>query len=177
MVKDKTNIYLDKDYADLKNILEQYIESKRDKGTETVYTASTYLKWLQEKTRLISNESSFSIPEGVTLKRTNVVWIDFGFNIGQEFGGKHPAIILRISGEQVFVMPLSSQAPDPSDQKKPMYVKVPIVYDFPPMTRWLNVLNMKSVSMVRIDFNSNIGRVSGKIMDKISESLALCGIN
>ena len=35
------------------------------------------------------------IAKYVILKRGNVVWIDFGFNIGNEFGGMHPAIILK----------------------------------------------------------------------------------
>ncbi len=30
--------------------------------------------------------------------RGAVVWIEFGFNIGNEFGGRHPAIIMRKTG-------------------------------------------------------------------------------
>ncbi|MEF9946672.1 MAG: hypothetical protein RR737_08825 [Lachnospiraceae bacterium] len=29
----------------------------------------------------------------LVLIRGNVVWVEFGFNVGCEFGGKHPAII------------------------------------------------------------------------------------
>lgn len=43
----------------------------------------------------ISIEDTMLIAKYVILKRGNVVWIDFGFNIGNEFGGMHPAIILK----------------------------------------------------------------------------------
>ena len=45
------------------------------------------------------------------LKRGNVVWIDFGFNIGNEFGGMHPAIILKNFDNEIFVLPISSKKP------------------------------------------------------------------
>lgn len=174
--KDKSKVDLIKDYEELKECLEAFIEKNKDKDGETVYTASTFLNWLQRKTQIISNEKDFIIPEGIELKRTKVFWIDFGFNIGQEFGGKHPAIIMRVSGQKVFALPLSSQAPDEDKRDLPIFVKIPLVYDLPSMTRWANVLNITCVSVQRIDFSSPSGRVRGKFMDKISEALAKCGI-
>lgn len=174
--KDKTIVDLDKDYNQLKECLEAFIERNKDKDPETVYTASTFLSWLRRKTQIITKEKDFVIPEGVELKRTKVFWVDFGFNIGQEFGGKHPAIILRVSGQQVFVLPLSSQAPDEEKKDKAMFVKIPLVYDLPPMIRWGNVLNITCVSVQRIDFASPSGRVSGNFMDRISEAIAKCGV-
>jgi mRNA-degrading endonuclease toxin of MazEF toxin-antitoxin module len=174
--KDKSKIDLYSDYYQLKKCLETFIEKNKDKDEETVYTASDFLNWLQRKVQIITNEKDFTIPEGIELKRTKVFWIDFGFNIGQEFGGKHPAIILRVSGEKVFALPLSSQAPDEDKKVLPMFVKIPIVYDLAPMTRWANVLNITCVSIQRIDLSSPSGRVPGKIMDKISEALTKCGL-
>ena len=43
----------------------------------------------------ISKEDTMLLTKKVLLKRGNVVWIDLGFNIGNEFGGMHPAIILK----------------------------------------------------------------------------------
>ncbi len=43
----------------------------------------------------ISKEDTMLLTKKVLLKRGNVIWIDFGFNIGNEFGGMHPAIILK----------------------------------------------------------------------------------
>lgn len=39
----------------------------------------------------------------------NIIWVEFGFNIGNEFGGKHPAIILKnIQNRTLLVAPVSS---------------------------------------------------------------------
>lgn len=172
----KQNVNIESDYQDLINCLEDFVKKNKDCETETVYTASTFLRWIKRKTEIISQEKEFTVSKDIELRRTKVFWVDFGFNIGQEFGGKHPAIILRVSGQQVFVLPLSSQAPDPDKIDNPMFVKIPNVFDFPYMTRWINVLNIKCVSIQRIDFSSHSGRVSGKIMDKISEAISKCGI-
>ncbi|MFZ5651291.1 MAG: type II toxin-antitoxin system PemK/MazF family toxin [Bacillota bacterium] len=172
----KIDVNLDNDFEELKICLKSFIKENKEKDQETVYKASEFIKWLKRKVELYAVEKSFSPPEGFDLKRTKVFWIDFGFNIGQEFGGKHPAIILRVSGEQVFVLPLSSQSPNEDKKDKPMYVKVPIVYDFPPMIRWANVFNIRCVSVQRIDFSSISGRVPGFVMDNISKAIAICGI-
>ena len=51
------------------------------------------------------------ITKKAVLKRGNVVWIDFGFNIGNEFGGMHPAVILKNFDKDLFVVPISSKKP------------------------------------------------------------------
>ena len=59
----------------------------------------------------ISKEDTMLLTKKVLLKRGNVVWIDFGFNIGNEFGGMHPAIILKNFDNEIFVLPISSKKP------------------------------------------------------------------
>lgn len=174
--KDKTKVNLSQDYDELIKCLKGFVDKHDGVEDEAVYTASTFLNWLQRKVELVSNEKTFTIPPNIDLRRTKVFWVEFGFNIGQEFGGKHPAIILRVSGEQVFVLPLSSQSPDENKKNLPMYVKIPIVFDLPPMIRWVNVLNITCVSIQRIDFESKSGRVPGPILDKISEAISKSGI-
>ena len=174
--KAKTQIDLSQDYSELVKCLEGFVDMNKASDEEAVYTASIFLSWLKRKVELVSNENNFAIPPEIDLRRSKVFWVDFGFNVGQEFGGKHPAIILRVSDQQVFVLPLSSQAPDDDKKKLPMYVKVPMVYDIPPMTRWANVLNITCVSVQRIDFSSKTGRVPGLILDKISAAISICGI-
>ncbi|WP_266016227.1 type II toxin-antitoxin system PemK/MazF family toxin, partial [Klebsiella pneumoniae] len=97
---------------------------------------------------------------------TKVVWIDFGFNIADEFGGKHPAIIYRPSGNQVFVFPLTTQPPN--SRNKDLFVKVDYIKNFKKMDRWVNILNLKCVSVQRIDFTSDVGEVNGKVMNDLS---------
>lgn len=47
----------------------------------------------------IPKKDALLLAKKVLLKRGNVVWVDFGFNIGNEFGGMHPAIILKNDGQ------------------------------------------------------------------------------
>jgi len=59
----------------------------------------------------ISFENTMSIAKRILFKRGNVVWVDFGFNIGTEFGGMHPAIILKNFESELLVVPISSKMP------------------------------------------------------------------
>lgn len=127
-----------------------------------------YLEWLQKKSNIVRNENAFKIPNEQVLKRGNVVWVEFGFNIGKEFGGRHPALILRRTGDSVFVVPLSSQEPT---KKKDWHVEIKKVYGFKNMTRWVNVLRVVSVSVQRIDFSASIGNVKGEVLNDINEAL------
>ena len=95
-------------------------------------------QWLKpEKQSIISNYYNFdtlsqqyvisvkksSVPEpdvelimrSLVLIRKTVIWVDFGYNIGTEFGGRHPAIILKNLKDSLVVIPLSSQEPKKMD--------------------------------------------------------------
>ena len=52
----------------------------------------------------ISNDDVKLLMKYVLFKRGNVIWIDFGFNIGNEFGGMHPAVILKNFDNDLFVI-------------------------------------------------------------------------
>ena len=47
----------------------------------------------------------------ILLNIGNVVWIDFGVNIGNEFGEMHPAVILKNFDKDLFIVPISSKKP------------------------------------------------------------------
>lgn len=57
----------------------------------------------------ISKEEIKLLAKKILFKRGNVVWIDFEFSIGSEFGGMHPAIILKKFWNDLFVLPVSSK--------------------------------------------------------------------
>lgn len=172
----KSSINLTSDYENLKKTVEDYINNLDQTDEEIIYTASLFLNWLSTKTNLVSNEDQFSKPDKINIRRGSVVWVDFGFNVGEEFGGKHPAVILRVSGKKVFVAPLSSQKP--KNPQLPMYVKVGPndVKRFKKIERWINVLNITGVSIQRIDFSSIPGSIKGSILDDISEAIKIAGI-
>lgn len=111
------------------------------------------------------------IMRSLVLIRKTVVWVDFGYNIGTEFGGRHPAIILKNLKNSLVVTPLSSQAPKNMDYN----VKVDKVYGFPEMPRWTNVTRITQVSLSRVHFEK-FGDVKPAVLKEIREKLVVCGI-
>ncbi len=132
-----------------------------------------YFQWISTKTQFVMDEPSFVCDKGDKLVRGAVVWIEFGFNIGNEFGGRHPAIILRKTGSSIFVVPLSSQEPN---EKKDYHVKVEKVYGFRNMVRWTNVLKLQNVSIQRVDTTASMGNVKGDVLNDINNALKKCHI-
>lgn len=139
----------------------------------------------------ISKEDTMLLTKKVLLKRGNVVWIDFGFNIGNEFGGMHPAIILKNFDNEIFVLPISSKKPkeykkleqnyhqkkitlEECEKKKAQIteiVQIDNIYRFKDMIRWANITRMKKVSILRLNFNGTIGKVDGKYLSTINEKI------
>ena len=96
----------------------------------------------------VPNEDIEIIARSLVLIRKVVVWVDFGYNIGTEFGGRHTAIILKNLKDSLIVIPLSSQEPKTMDYS----VKVDKVYGYPLMPRWANVTRITQVSLSRVHF-------------------------
>ena len=132
-----------------------------------------YFEWVTLKTSIIQSEKQFDISDEdrKLIRRGNVLWVNFGFNIGSEFGGHHPAIIIRRMGNGVYVIPLDSgKVPDDKKDKK-YYIDVPYVYGFSKVPRHCNIYKMLCIDPRRIDFNNINGSVNGKVLDKISDAL------
>lgn len=129
----------------------------------------------------------------VLFKRGNVVWVDFGFNIGNEFRGMHPAIILKNFNNELFVLPVSSKKPkeymkieqeykngkitfEECEKKKSKItevVQIDSIYRFKDMIRWANITRMKKVSILRLNFNGTIGKIDGRYLSIINEKIGL----
>ena len=125
-------------------------------------------------------------------KRGNVVWIDFGFNIGNEFGGMHPAIILKNFDKDLFVLPVSSKKPLEYEKLEKMLtdgkiseqecearknkiteiVQLNDINGFKKMIRWANITRIRKVSLLRLNFSGTIGRIDGAYMNKISKKIS-----
>ena len=113
----------------------------------------------------------------ILFKRGNVIWLDFGFNIGNEFGGMHPAVILKNFDNDLFVVPISSKKPaeyvkieqDLKDKKitEKEYqkrknditeiVELSKINGFRNMLRWARITRMEKISMLRVNFSGTIG--------------------
>ncbi len=97
--------------------------------------------------------------------RGNVVWVEFGFNVGCEFGGKHPAVILKNLGEILIVAPLTSGKPN--SPKKPAEVIINMVYGLPKRDRYTNITRITPISCYRVDLNSPVGSIHSKDLKEI----------
>ena len=139
----------------------------------------------------ISKKDTILLAKNLLLKRGHVVWIDFGFNVGNEFGGMHPAIILKNFGKELFVLPISSKKPkeyiklekeynnkkitfeeyERKKEKITEIVQINNIYRFKNMLRWANITRMKKVSILRLNFGGTIGKVDGKYLSIINKKI------
>lgn len=164
-----------------------------DIGNENdVKRTKNYLSALLSHIDAINRERIFELTDkqDQILKRGNVVWVDFGFNIGTEFGGRHPAIILkRIKQiDQIVVIPLDSSSDIPDTELKrensDFWVKIlgEEIWGMTNQIRWANVYNITQVSNIRVDFFDNEGNlkyfsVDYEVLDRIDEKVKQFGYN
>lgn len=140
----------------------------------------------------ISFDDTMLIMKKILLKRANVVWIDFGFNIGNEFGGMHPAVILKNFDKDIFVLPVSSKKPIEYEKIEKEFeegkisqeecikkkdkiteiVQLDNIIGFKEMIRWANITRIRKVSILRLNFSGTIGRIDGEYINKISSKIS-----
>ena len=135
----------------------------------------------------ISVEDTLLLAKYILFKRGNVVWVDFGFNIGREFGGIHPAIILKNLNSELFVLPVSSKIPSEYKKIEEKYTdfekynkekqhineifEINKIFGFKNMVRWANITRIKKISILRLNFAGSIGAISGNDLDIISQKI------
>lgn len=76
---------------DLNKMLEAYINDSSIKHLKKAHLISY---WVKDYVRFINFEEKFDPAKNIAYKRGNVVKINFGFNIGSEYGGLHYGIVL-----------------------------------------------------------------------------------
>lgn len=129
----------------------------------------------------------------VLFKRGNVIGLDFGFNIGNEFGGMHPAVILKNFDNDLFVVPISSKKPleyvkiehdfknkkitDDECQKRKdaitEIIELSKINGFRNMLRWARITRMKKISILRVNFSGTIGTLDGIDMDTTANKISI----
>ncbi len=120
---------------------------------------------------ILNNDSSkSSLEHNEMLIKGNVLWVNFGENIGNEFSGLHPALILNahIKSGDVFVLPINSGHSKPSLGYQ---IDIPRIYGFKDKPRYVNLYRAQWLSIKRIDFENRIGHIDRKLFKKISDSL------
>ena len=93
----------------LNNLLEGYIN---DPSGNHLKKANLISYWLKDYVRLINFEEKFDPKRNISYKRGNIVKLNFGFNIGSEYGGLHYGIVIdnhnALSSPVLTVIPLTS---------------------------------------------------------------------
>ena len=194
--QDEKYIYRNIAKYTLKNyVISKYTYNKSNKIVKSIIKSNYIFK----DNKYIFNNQEISIEDTkllmkyVLFKRGNVIWIDFGFNIGNEFGGMHPAVILKNFEKDLFVLPISSKKPieyiriekefeqgkitieESKKQKKELteIIELDKINGFKKMLRWARITRMKKVSILRLNFLGTIGTLDGKYMDNISKKICL----
>lgn len=93
----------------LNGLLESYIN---EPSGNHLKKANLLAYWLKDYVKMINFEEKFEPTRNISYKRGNVVKLNFGFNIGCEYGGLHYGIVLDLDNEHnspvVTVIPLTS---------------------------------------------------------------------
>ena len=89
--------------------LDNYYEIHKDEDfSNKRNTPKDYLEWIDKKTKIIINSPEFLQKSKEYIIRGDVIWVEFGFNIGEEFSGRHPAVVLKNGGKTLLVCGSSS---------------------------------------------------------------------
>ena len=93
----------------LNNLLEGCIN---DPSGSHLKKANLISYWLKDYVRLINFEEKFDPKRNISYKRGNIVKLNFGFNVGSEYGGLHYGIVIdnhnALSSPVLTVIPLTS---------------------------------------------------------------------
>ncbi len=89
--------------------------------TKDMKTARNLLLWMSKWTSYLPRESSFRPDRLKAYKQREIILVDFGFNLGGEFGGRHYAVVLEKNNHPkasvILVAPITSY--DPNKGQKP----------------------------------------------------------
>lgn len=93
----------------LNSMLEGFIN---DPSGQRLKKANLLSYWIKDYVRMINFEEAFEPTRNISYKRGNIVKVNFGFNIGAEYGGLHYGIVLDNNNSHnspvVTVIPLTS---------------------------------------------------------------------
>jgi len=155
----------------IQNTLDTYSDiHKNEDFSNKKHTPKEYLEWINKKTNIIMYSSNFFKKSKEYIARGDVVWVEFGFNIGEEFSGRHPAVVLKNSGKTLLVLPITSKQPTKKQLANKAYIELGRVYNFKTMRRWVNIFNIIPISIERIDFTKKKGNIKGFDLDNISKA-------
>ena len=96
----------------LNKMLECYINDSSEQAQKHLKKANLISYWLKDYVKLINFEEKFNPCKNISYKRGNIVKLNFGFNIGSEYGGLHYGVVLDNNNSHhspvITVIPLTS---------------------------------------------------------------------
>lgn len=139
-----------------------------------------YINWLQNNNNYLRWELLFDPQRLLRYRRGDIVFLDFGFNVGTEFGGLHWAVVIednpKTSGN-VTVVPLSSLEKDKLEENLHRgevylgYIQEPGKQ----LPTYAKVNQIRAVSKIRIykpkRASDGIYRLANDQLDKIDQEI------
>lgn len=96
-----------------KQLLYRYKSYVKELMQKDYKKAAILVYWLRDYLGYIKNEKTFKPRQLITYKRGQIVFVNFGFRVGQELGGLHYAIVLDVKNNKgnttLTVIPLKSK--------------------------------------------------------------------
>ena len=167
--------------------IRDYVFSSPQRNAKDKETLINRIKWIDKYISILDNKEychKMSIPD---LYRGDVILVELGENLGKEFSGQHPAVVLRDCSsniDQVFILPLTSKKPKGFNHRvKGIYLefrRIPGMKGYRHPTNshhpnngkhWCNILNIRNVSKSRIDYPPVPCRMDGDDLTAISETI------
>lgn len=119
-----------------------------------------YLKWLEVQTKYFSWEETFDPTYLIKYNRGDVIFTNFGYNVGSEFGGPHYAAVLDNNdktSQTMMVVPLSSL--DEGESEKDLHEMdafIGVIPDINDKKVFARVAQMRALSKIRIYSPRNV---------------------
>ena len=95
MGSDRTNQEIAIYTATVIQELEDYLQHLQQIGDQENKRSEKIAQWVENWTKYLNTEKKFNSRSIKALKRGSIVYADFGFNVGMEYGGLHYAIVLN----------------------------------------------------------------------------------
>lgn len=129
MGSDRTNQEIAIYTATVIQELEDYLQHLQQIGDQENKRSEKIAQWIENWTKYLNTEKKFNSRSINALKRGSIVYADFGFNVGREYGGLHYAIVLNKkdarSNHLLHVLPLTS-VKETTDMSNLKYFQFPI---------------------------------------------------
>ena len=146
--------------------LEDYLHHLQRMNDEENKRSDKIAQWIENWVKYLKIEQVFNPRSIQALKRGSIVYADFGFNVGREYGGLHYAIVLNKidarSNHLLHVLPLTS-VKETTDISNLKYFQLPIGNEV------FQLLSNKALKKVRelSELYDRFSKKDGELREKV----------